>query len=180
MRKLWMAVPAVAFLLASRWAAADIVDSSATGFTVKQSHTIQAAPQEVYRRIFRIGEWWNSQHSFSGDAHNLTIEEKAGGCFCEKLPGGGAIKHMELVYFVPGKTIVMRGAMGPFASMATEGAVEIQLSAAGGGTRIDITHALTGYVPGGLNPWAERVDFMWKDQFTRLKNYIEHGDPAAK
>jgi hypothetical protein len=71
---------------ASAWATAEVGDSSAGGFTVKLTYSIQAAPDEVYRRLIHIGDWWDSEHTFSGDAHNLTIEEKAGGCFCEKLP----------------------------------------------------------------------------------------------
>ena len=34
---------------------ADVVDSSAGGFVVKETLTIQAAPLEVYKRIFRVG-----------------------------------------------------------------------------------------------------------------------------
>ena len=63
-------------------AAAEVADSSAGGFTVKTTFTIQASPDEVYRRLIHIGDWWDSEHTYSGDAHNMTIEERAGGCFC--------------------------------------------------------------------------------------------------
>ena len=62
---------------------AEIVDSSANGFTVKETVNIQASPQDVYAKIFKIGDWWSSDHTFSHDAHNLSLEDKAGGCFCE-------------------------------------------------------------------------------------------------
>jgi hypothetical protein len=32
----------------------------------------------------------------------------------------------------------------------------------------------------GLNTWAAPLDSVVKEQFTRLKGYVEHGDPAAK
>jgi hypothetical protein len=54
--------------------AAEVADSSAGGFTVKTTLSIQAAPDEVYRRLIHIGDWWDSEHTFSGDAHNLSIE----------------------------------------------------------------------------------------------------------
>jgi len=171
---------ALACAVAPNWLAAEVVDSSASGFTLKETVAIQAAPQEVYRRIFRVGEWWNGQHSFSGDAHNLSIEEKAGGCFCEKLPNGGGVKHMEVVYLSPGKAIVMHGALGPMQSLAAAGSMRIELSAAEGGTKLEVTYAVAGYVAGGLNTWAATVDGVVKEQFTRLKSYVEHGDPAAK
>jgi uncharacterized protein YndB with AHSA1/START domain len=162
------------------WMAAEVVDSSNSGFTLKETLSIQAPPQEVYRRIFRVGDWWNSAHTFSGDAHNLTMEEKAAGCFCEKLPNGGGVKHMEVVNLVPGKTIVMHGGLGPLQSMATTATLAIQLSAAEGGTKLEVTYAVAGYAAAGMNTWAAPVDSVLKDQFTRLKSYIEHGEPAAK
>ena len=170
---------ALACALAPHWLAAEVVDSAANGFTVKQTLDIQAAPGDVYAKIFRVGDWWSSAHTFSHDAHNLSLEEKAGGCFCEKLPDGG-VKHMEVVYFVPGKTILLRGAMGPFQSMATITSMQIQLSPANGGTRLEVTWATGGYLAGGLNSLAAVVDGVTKEQFTRLKNAIEKGNPEGK
>ena len=89
---------AIALLLCPRWAHADVADSSAAGFTVKISIPVAAQPAEAYRNlIHNVGDWWDSNHTFSGDAHNLSIEEKSMGCFCEKLPGGGAVRHLELI-----------------------------------------------------------------------------------
>jgi len=175
-----MAILTMACALAPAWLAAEVVDSSGSGFTVKETVDIQAAPQEVYRRIFRVGEWWSSQHTFSGDAHNLSLEEKAAGCFCEKLPNGGGVKHMEVVYLVPGKAIRLAGALGPLGSLAATGTMEIQLSAADKGTRLEVTYAVAGYLPAGMNSLAAPVDLTLKEQFTRLKSYIEHGAPAPK
>ena len=71
---------------------ADVLDSAANGFTVKTTLTIQATPEDVYKRLVHdVGEWWNPQHTFSGDAHNLSIDDKADGCFCEKLANGGSV-----------------------------------------------------------------------------------------
>jgi uncharacterized protein YndB with AHSA1/START domain len=175
-----MAILAMACAMAPVCLAAEVVDSSSSGFTLKETVDIQAAPQEVYRRIFRVGEWWSSQHTFSGDAHNLSLEEKAAGCFCEKLPNGGGVKHMEVVYLVPGKVIRLDGALGPLESLAATGSMEIQLSAADKGTRLEVTYAVAGYLPAGMNTWAAPMDSVLREQFTRLKNYIEHGDPAPK
>ena len=173
-------VLALACAIAPQWLAADVVDSSANGFTVKETIDIQAPPQAVYARIFRVSDWWSSAHSFSQDAHNLSIEEKVGGCFCEKLPGGGAAKHMEVVYISPSKAIVLHGTLGPLQSLGASGSMRIQLTPADGGTKVEVTYAVGGYVAAGLNAWAAPVDGVLKEQFTRLKNAIEKGDPAAK
>jgi hypothetical protein len=175
-----MGILALAGMIAPGWLAADVVDSSAAGFTVKETINVQAPPQEVYARIFRVGDWWSSAHAFSHDARNLSIEEKAGGCFCEKLPGGGGVKHMEVVNLTPAKTIILHGALGPLQSIAATGSMQIQLSAADGGTKVEVTYAVAGYLAAGLNTWAAPVDGVLKEQFMRLKSLMEHGDAAAK
>jgi hypothetical protein len=54
------------------------------------------------------------------------------------------------------------------------------LTATEGDTKLEFTYAVTGYLPAGLNTWAAPVDSVLKEQLTRLKNYIEHGNPAPK
>jgi hypothetical protein len=109
-------------LLLAAGADAAVVDSSASGFTVRISMHIQAPPAAAYQKFVRsVGEWWNPAHTFSGSAKNLSIDERAMGCFCEKLPDGGAVRHLEVVYFAPGKAMVMSGALGPMQSLAAVG-----------------------------------------------------------
>jgi hypothetical protein len=87
---------------------------------------------------------------------------------------------MEVVMLVPGKTLGLTGALGPLQSIAAAGNMRIQLSPADGGTKLDVTYLVTGYLPAGMNTWAAPVDSVLTEQFTRLKNYIEHGTPAPK
>jgi uncharacterized protein YndB with AHSA1/START domain len=169
------------FFVATGSARAEVRDSSPGGFTVRTTLTIQAAPAVVYERLVRnVGEWWNPAHTFSGDAHNLSINDKATGCFCETLPNGGGVRHMEVVNVVPGKRLVMSGGIGPLQSVAAAGSMEILLSPADGATKLQVTYTVGGYLPGGLNTWAAPVDGVLAEQFTRLKNYVEHGEPAPK
>jgi len=74
---------------------AEVKDSSAIGFTIQDTVIIAANPNDVYHSLVAdVGRWWNSAHTFSGDANNLSIEDKAGGCFCEKLENGGSVRHL--------------------------------------------------------------------------------------
>lgn len=156
------------------------MDSSATGFTVRTTLNIQAAPGDVYRRlVHNIGDWWNPAHTFSGDAHNLSIEEKAMGCFCEKLPGWrrGPPPRGRLRGARQATRALRRSRLQ---GIAATGSMILQFSGAEAGSKLDMTYAVTGYLPAGLNTWAAPVDTVLKEQFTRLKNYIEHGNPAPK
>lgn len=157
---------------------AEVADSGANGFTVKITTSIRATPADVYKKlVHNIGDWWNSQHTFSGDAHNLSIEEKAMGCFCEKIPNGGGVRHMEMIYFEPGKILRMSGALGPFQGMGAAGTLTFTFTAAPDGTKLEATYSLTGYLPQGTN-WAAATNGMLTDQITRLKNYVETGKPT--
>jgi hypothetical protein len=133
-------------------AKSDVVDSAPNGFTVKVPLQIQAPPKDVYRQlIHNVGDWWSSAHTYSHDAHNLSIEEKPMGCFCEKLPNQGSVRHMEVVSLFPDKSIGMTGALGPLQSIAA-----------------------AGYLPAGMNTWAAPFNSVLTEQFTRLKSFVEH------
>ena len=171
-QSIWIA--AGILLLAPKWVFAEVVDSASNGFTVKTTLNIQAPPEVVYGRLIRnVGEWWSSSHTFSGDAHNLSIEEKIMGCWCEKIPGGGAVRHLEVIYLAPGKTVVFSGGLGPLQSLAATGSMTIRFAPAPEGTKLEATHAVTGYLPAGMNTLASPVDSVLAEQFGRLKSYIE-------
>lgn len=173
---------AVAFAAVAAAAAhGAVADSASNGFTIKIPLHIQAPPATVYQKFVRnVGDWWNPAHTFSGSARNLSIDEKPMGCFCEKLPDGGGVRHLEVVYLAPGKAMVLTGALGPMQALAATGNLRLQFSPEGDGTKLEVTYAVTGYLPAGMNAFAASADGMLTEQFTRLKNYVEKGDPAAK
>jgi uncharacterized protein YndB with AHSA1/START domain len=169
---------AALFVMAPFVGWAEVADSAANGFTVKISMNIQSTPDEVYRKFVRnVGDWWNPEHTFSGSSQNLSIEERAAGCFCEKMPNGGGVRHLEVVYVAPGKVLVLSGGLGPLQSLGVSGSMTITFSPASGGTKLEVSYAVGGYLAAGLNTWAAPVSTMLTEQFTRLKNYTEHGDP---
>jgi hypothetical protein len=155
-------------------------DSAANGFTVKQSYDVAAAPADAYKKFLAVGEWWDSAHTFSQDAHNLSIEEKAQGCWCEKLPGGGGVRHMELINFAPGKILRFSGGLGPLQGMAAAATLTVTFTAKEGGTRVDMTYAVLGYAGSGITALEPAVQGVFAGAFGRFKNYAEHGNPAPK
>jgi uncharacterized protein YndB with AHSA1/START domain len=155
-------------------ARAEVIDSSAIGFIVKQTIVIAADTNDVYRALVaNVGEWWDSAHTFSGNAHNLSIDDRAGGCFCEKLENGGSVRHLEVVFAAPGKTLRMRGALGPLQSMAVTGSMTWVFSKAGTGTKLEVMYTVGGYRLGGLQTMAPLVDKVLFEQIKRLKEYVE-------
>ncbi len=84
---------------------------------------------------------------------------------------------MQVVNVMPGKLLVMTGGLGPLQSMAATGSMTWKLSPDSGGTRLEITYAVTGYFPGGSAGLTPAVDSVLNQQFARFKNYVETGNP---
>lgn len=169
---------AVGLSTAAVCVSADVVDSSAQGFTSRNTVNVAAPPKAIYRHLtMDIGRWWTPEHTYSGASENLYIEARAGGCFCEKLKADGSIQHMAVVYADPSKTIRMLGALGPLQQFAAVGSLTISLKENSNGTSVEWTYAVGGYHPKGFQNLAPLVDKVLLLQLNRLKNYAETGKP---
>jgi uncharacterized protein YndB with AHSA1/START domain len=169
----------LSLLMLAPAAGADVVESTANGFTTKTTTEISAVPRAVYLALTaQIGGWWDPQHTWSGDAKNMAIDPRAGGCFCEKLANGGSVQHMTVILAEPGKTLRMRGALGPLQEQAVVGTLTWSLTEAASRTRVEMTYVVGGYMRGGFEPVAKLVDGVLATQLQRLKQYIESGRPS--
>jgi uncharacterized protein YndB with AHSA1/START domain len=154
-----------------------VVDAQPGGFEVSQSAIIEAAPGQVWAALGHIGAWWDSRHTFSGDAANLSVDLRPGGCFCERLAGGGGVRHMTVVYLQAPSQLRLSGALGPLQAMGVAGALTWTLKAEGGHTVVSQTYDVGGYARGGLAAIAAPVDEVLSGQLARLKRYTETGKP---
>jgi uncharacterized protein YndB with AHSA1/START domain len=170
----------ILLLVATVPAPAAVVDIAANGFTVQVTAHISAPPTKVYATMIKPAHWWDSDHTFSGNAANLTLDAKAGGCWCEKLAEGGSAVHMTVVHVDPGKGLTFRGALGPFQSYAVEGAMTWTLKASGDGTDLSLTYVLGGYFKDGTSQLSKGVDGVLTDQVARLKRLLETGSPQRR
>jgi hypothetical protein len=155
-------------------AGAEVVDSSPAGFTSKNVVEVTAPASRVYWVIaLEVGRWWDPEHTYSGDARNLTINARPGGCFCERLPGGGSIRHLEVIFANPGRVMRLTGGLGPLQELAVTGTLTWTLTESGGKTRLEQTYAVGGYRPGGLQDLAPIVDTVLRTQLERLQRFVE-------
>jgi uncharacterized protein YndB with AHSA1/START domain len=158
-------------------ACAAVVDAQPSGFELQETAQIAAPPERVYAAIGQVGRWWMSQHTYSGDAKNLTLELAVGGCFCERLPDGGGTRHLVVDMLQPNRLVRLAGALGPLAGTGGAGHMAIRLAPKDGGTALDLTYDFGGYAKGGMAQWAAPVDEVLGDQVARLKRYVETGKP---
>ena len=156
-------------------AMADVTGAGASGFEVREKVHIAAAPDTVYAAVLAPKRWWDSKHTYSGDANRLTLEAKAGGCWCESLPGGGSVEHLEITYLAPGKAVRFRGALGPLQAMGVAGSMTVTLAARDRGTELMLTYAVGGYARDGFDDMSKGVDGVLAAQVARLKKVVETG-----
>lgn len=180
-RTVWLLAAAMVIALITKGdVRAAVVDTSDIGFTVQYEFTVAATPDKAYRQVVNaVGKWWGSDHTYSGDASNMYMENRAGGCFCERLQGGGSVQHMRVLYAHPGKALNLSGGLGPLQTMAVTGSMAWGFTQVEGGTRINIVYAVGGYFPQSPGSLAPSVDRVLEEQWDRLKRFLETGQPAA-
>jgi uncharacterized protein YndB with AHSA1/START domain len=150
-----------------------------TGFLVKFEVSVNAPSAKVYDALVKqIGSWWNPEHTYSGDAKNLSIDARSGGCFCEKLPNGGAVEHLRVVYIAPREVLRLSGALGPLQASGVAGSMTWKLTGAGDNTRAQLTYSVGGFIDGGFEKVAPGVETVLREQFDRLKLFVETGKPT--
>ena len=174
----WIAICALALSITCSGAQAEVIDAQPGGFEVKRTVQITAPPATVMTALTHPERWWSSAHSWSGQAANMRMDAKAGGCWCEALPASkGEVRHMTVVYFDPAGTIRLQGGLGPLQASAASGSLTWAFAAKDGGTEVTWTYDVGGYMRGGLAPIAQPVDGVLAEQMARLKKFIETGKP---
>jgi hypothetical protein len=158
-----------AVITASGVSRAEVVESGPAGFTVRHVVTVGVPPAEAYRRLVAVGEWWAKEHTYSGDARNLTLDARAGGCFCEKLADQGSVMHGQVVLAQPGKALRLVGGLGPLQQLGVAAALTWSLTPTPGGTAVEMIYAVGGYRPGGMDALAGIVDQVLGAQARRYQ-----------
>jgi hypothetical protein len=129
-------------------------------------------PADVaFESFSKVAEWWDPEHTYSGDSKNLSLNLSPGGCFCERFPKGGGIEHMRVTYLEPGKRIVFSGALGPLLYEATSGVMNVEIKTAAGGSQLILDYRAAGFFNGGAEKLAPQVDEVLAGQMKRLRTY---------
>ena len=158
---------------------ADVKAASETGFNVIHIATVQATPDEIWKRLVTPKDYWNKSHSWSGSAAGFYIDAQANGCFCElfqetdangKVKTVGSVEHMRVIFAQPGKVLRMQGALGPLQSEAVIGTLTVAMEPAkqDGGTRVSFSYVVGGYMRYKVAEIAPAVDKVLGEQFKNM------------
>lgn len=165
-------------LLPAAPAAAEVRSVDREGFVIHISQDVTATPDAIFAAFTRPSAWWDSAHSWSGDANNLQMEPRVGGCWCETLTQGGGVEHGRIISYNPaGRTLIMSSLLGPLQGLATGGIMtwRAEQSDAQRPARVTLVYRVST-LPSG-NPaqdaaLAAAVDSVLRQQWARLAAHV--------
>jgi len=160
-------------LILPQLSVADVLSASREGFSLRVETLSQASPEVSYKAFTAIERWWDPAHSYGGVADMLSLDVSPGGAFLEKLPDGGFVKHLEVVYAQPGKEIRLLGGLGPLQPMGLTGALTVQFEAYGRGSKTIMFYNVSGFAATGLENLAPIVDAVQSAQMQRHATYAD-------
>ena len=153
-------------------ARAEIKDSAPNGFTIENSQVVPVDAKVAWNALVNDGgRWWPKDHTWWGDASKLSIQPRAGGCFCE-INGAQQAWHMTVTFVDPERTLRMTGGLGPLQGMGLDGALEWRFAKVEGGTRITLWYRAGGYTPDDLRKFVPVVDQVQGAQLGGLADYL--------
>ena len=159
------------------FAAAEVTDSAANGFTTVNSVVVKSDRTTAWEAAVQVGRWWSSAHTMSGDAARMSIEPRVQGCFCESLGEQAGVVHLTVMSVMPGTSLRLSGGLGPLGLMGVYGNMTWDFEDVEGGTQIRFKYAVGGHMDGGLDQLAGPVDAVLGEALDRLKSYIDTGNP---
>jgi opacity protein-like surface antigen len=163
-----------ALMLASLAAPAQAeVKSSGPGhFEVESRDVVEAAPAEAYAMLGRISEWWNADHSYSGDASNLP-RSPGGGLLLRDASAGGRIDRTYARRLRAARRCAsLAGRAGAIAGGGGDGNAQLDFQSGRGRTEIVQNYAVAGHVRTGMEKLAVPVDRVMAEQLARLRDRL--------
>lgn len=164
-------------VLAAVPATAEVTRTTDNSFVSRNEVVVTASPKEVWLALISPSTWWQSAHTWSGDAKNLTLMPQAGGCFCETIPEvdepgrftlQGSVEHMRVVQAYPEAALRMVGSLGPLQSEPVTGVLTIVISKVPKGTRIVFEYNVGGAMRYEVPVISKAVDGVMAAQIASL------------
>ncbi|MCY3884669.1 MAG: ATPase [Gammaproteobacteria bacterium] len=153
-----------------------ILECDASGFITESTVSINANATHAYDAMAEVHMWWDSSHSFSLDAKNLSLVLKPGGRFLESFGDNEGVVHSTVVFAKRGEVLRLSGALGPLQMLGAQGTLTLQFKKSEIGTNLTATYHVIGR---NLEDWAVAVEQVLFEQLVRLKNFVETGDPVS-
>lgn len=125
-------------------AGAEVKDAAPSGFTLENTVDVPVDARTAWKALVEdVDAWWPADHTWWGAESTLSIEPRAGGCFCER-DGEAEAQHLLVTFVEPGKLLRLTGGLGPLQGMGLHGVLEFRLAPAEEGTSITMYYRAGG------------------------------------
>lgn len=177
--KLAARLTALVVLLSMATVQADVIAADERGFALHNEVFVSVDRARAYNAfVSDISQWWNPDHTISGQAAQLFLDPRPMGCFCESTGEGSGIVHMIVTLATPPAMLRLTGALGPLGLQGVSGNLTVEFIAQeDSGTRIIAQYTVGGFAPDGLAAQAPAVDAVVDDLLLRFAGWVEVGTP---
>lgn len=173
------AFAALAVFMLPAAASAEVTAASPGGFHIEAETLLAAPAPQAWRALTRIERWWSPAHTYSGEARNLRLDPRAGGCWCERWQGS-SVEHGRTLLAMErdgAYTLRLNAALGPLQAMGAQGVLTFTITPEPSGARLRMSYRVSGEPGLGLEAMARPVDGVMMEQFGRLSRLIIAGSP---
>ncbi len=136
---------------------AEVVSSSPEHFVVKHQVSSTLSPAQVWQKLIHPSRWWHSDHTYSGDANNLSLDLQAGGLWREDWEGG-SVAHGTVLYVQNERVLRLDAPFGPMQGLGVSAVWTISIKPQDKGSLITFDLNVNGSSASNLDSLASAVD----------------------
>lgn len=160
-------VVALAGATALATAAAEVKAAAPDGLRLEYAGEMPLPRADAWKRLVSVSSWW--LHTYSGDISSMSLDAKAGGCWCETWDGG-SVEHGRVLAAMPPSMLRIAAPLGPLQAMGANAVMTIDLSdgKTPNTTSVRMTMNVVGSSLSGLDNMAVGVDGVLAEAFAKL------------
>ncbi len=164
-----------ALMLTATQAHAEIVEATGDHYVLHHEERSTLSPSELWVRLIKPAEWWHPDHTYSGDAGNLSFDPQVGGLWREDWADGSVV-HGRVLYVAPEKMLRLDAPFGPLQGMAVTAVWTITIKPDGDGSLVSFDEIASGTAASKLDALAPTVDFVKGEAIRRLTQVNNQGN----
>ncbi|MEO1661663.1 MAG: hypothetical protein AAFR51_11790 [Pseudomonadota bacterium] len=166
--KPYLSAACAVFMSSALTAHSEIVTAAPDHFTLRLEAQSELTPSEIWARLVEPAQWWQADHTYSGNADNLSLDPQAGGLWREDWDGR-SVWHGTVLQAHPEESLVLSAPFGPLQGRAVTSIWTITLSETeAGGTQIVFDHVTNGTTASDLDTLATAVDYVKSEALKSL------------
>lgn len=153
--------------VATSTARADIVEATAERYLLRHEAVSTLTPDALWDKLIKPETWWHPDHTYSGNAENLSLDLQAGGMWREDWDGGSVV-HGTVLTSLHGKMLRLNAPFGPLQGLDVTVIWTITIMPDGEGSKVIFDEIAGGTAGSKLDALAPAVDFVKAEAIRRL------------